>query len=89
MLSDNSSTRLLVSVEDGLVDMDVLVLSKIVGDLVPRMIFLHPGETFAGSETGLLLILEALQLFELALIFVIVLVGILVLSLLFVIPYCS
>lgn len=66
-------TRLGVVVEDGLTDMDVLLLAERVVDLVLGLVLLHPGKTLSSSQTGLLLVLELIGLLELALILVVLL----------------
>jgi len=66
-----SGTRLAVGVEDGLLNMNVLLLSKVVVDLVLRVVLLHPGETLTSSQTSLLLIFETILLLELAFVFIV------------------
>lgn len=75
MLSNGSSSRLAVVVEDGLRDVDVLLLAEAVGGLVLGMVLLHAGKALGGSDTGLLLVLEALSFLELALLLVVLLAG--------------
>lgn len=65
-----SSARLVVVVEDRLDDLDVFLLAEIVGGLVLRMVLLHPGQALTGGQTGLLLVLEALQLLQVAFVLV-------------------
>lgn len=66
-------TRLGVVVEDGLTDVDVLLLAERVVDLVLGLVLLHPCKTLSSSKTGLLLVLELIGLLELALILVVLL----------------
>ena len=63
-------TRLGVVVEDGLTDVEVLLLAESVVDLGLGLILLHPGKTLSSSQTGLLLVLELINLLELALVLV-------------------
>lgn len=59
-----------MGVEDGLVDMDVFLLAEIVDGLVLGMVLLPLGQALTGSQTGLFLVLEALQPLQVALVLV-------------------
>lgn len=69
-------TRLGVVVEDGLTDVDVLLLAESVVDLVLGLVLLHPGKTLSSSQTGLLLVLKLISLLELTLVLVVLLLGV-------------
>jgi len=73
VLSHGSSARLAVVVEDGLRDVDVLLLAEAVGGLVLGLVSLHASKAFGGSQAGLLLVLETLSLLKLALVLVVLL----------------
>lgn len=62
-------------VEDGLRDVDVLLLAEVVGGLVLGVVLLHAGKALGGSHAGLLLVLETLSLLKLALVLIALLVS--------------
>ncbi|KAI8606490.1 hypothetical protein EDD21DRAFT_360850 [Dissophora ornata] len=71
VLTRGGGTRLVMSVKDGLVDKDILLLAKVVLGLMLGLVLLHPGKAIGSSHLALFVILELVCLLELALLFVV------------------